>query len=189
MLLWQGKTAIMCSFSWIQKLNLTALAVIHPKFKINMKSAAFSKAGRLCITQLICLNMSPRGMYPYLHLYRNSVPRMWTSVIKKKKKECRLKNTILINIYQFLSSIKGKHIVSPYLTPAGIYKFILQAASFFFLSSSWLFFHADMHHGRVCCTLTAISQPQHPWYLGWITSCGAIPCLVGWWAAFLASTN
>lgn len=49
MLLWQGKTAIMCSFSWIQKLNLTAFAVIHPKFKINMKSIAFSKASHLSV--------------------------------------------------------------------------------------------------------------------------------------------
>ena len=123
-----------------------------------MKSMAFSKAGCLCIMQLRCLNMSPQDMYPYLRLYGNSVSRMWTSVIKKK---CRLKNTILINIYQFLSSGRGKHIVSSYLTLAGIYKFILQAASFFFLSSSCFFFHADTHHGRVLlyinCSFTTLA--------------------------------
>ena len=77
------------------------------------------------------------------------------------KKKCRLKNTILINIYQFLSSGRGKHIVSSYLTLAGIYKFILQAASFFFLSSSCFFFHADTHHGRVLlyinCSFTTLA--------------------------------
>lgn len=52
MLLWQGKTAIMRSFSWIQKLNLTAFAVIHPKFKINMKSVAFSKASHLNVNAI-----------------------------------------------------------------------------------------------------------------------------------------
>lgn len=49
-------------------------------------------------------------------------------------KKFKFKNTVLISIYPFLSSRKGKHIVSSYLAPARRHKFTSRTASFpFFL--------------------------------------------------------